>query len=185
MNINNQKFESLLQAGDRFERDSKFGQYPVEGKSGAFCADRVNLERFVTEMMEGDRYLEIGTFDGVTLSILADKFPDKEFHAIDAFIKGENTASGCLQYFIENNHDMDNVFVYPQTSDADHSYEWVKKDIEVILPFIRPGGIISFHDYNMEGVKVAVDECFNNQLPPLQFGEIVYFKLSEIEKGGD
>jgi predicted O-methyltransferase YrrM len=32
--------------------------------------------------------------------------------------------------------------------DADHSYDWVKKDTEHYIDFISPGGIIFYHDYN-------------------------------------
>ena len=59
------------------ERKKEWSQFPVNGKAGAYCADNVNLMNFVDENMEGTRYLEIGTFDGVTLSLLAEKHPDK------------------------------------------------------------------------------------------------------------
>jgi cephalosporin hydroxylase len=44
--------------------------------------------------------------------------------------------------------------------DADHSYEWCKKDILAWWPLIPPGGILAGHDYGNEniGVKQAVDE---------------------------
>lgn len=32
--------------------------------------------------------------------------------------------------------------------DGDHSYEGVKQDFEIYAPFVRPGGIIAFHDIN-------------------------------------
>jgi len=55
-------------------------------------------------------------------------------------------------------------FVY---IDADHTYEMVKKDIELWLPLIKKGGIIGGHDYDFPeeaagwgGVKRAVDEMF-------------------------
>ena len=46
--------------------------------------------------------------------------------------------------------------------DADHSYEWVKRDINALYPKVRSGGILSGHDYGNEniGVKKAVDEVF-------------------------
>lgn len=42
--------------------------------------------------------------------------------------------------------------------DAIHLYDWVKQDIELWLPKLREGGIISGDDYNMEEVRRAVDE---------------------------
>jgi len=50
---------------------------------------------------------------------------------------------------------FDMVFI-----DADHTYEAVKKDIELWKPLIRKGGILSGHDYGMyHEVNKAVDEC--------------------------
>ena len=50
---------------------------------------------------------------------------------------------------------LDMVFI-----DADHTYEAVKRDIQLWSPLIAPGGLISGHDYGEEwpGVKRAVDE---------------------------
>lgn len=55
---------------------------------------------------------------------------------------------------------LDFVFI-----DADHSYDGVWSDIEAWLPKIRPGGLLSGHDYNNPEdvcgpeVKRAVDEA--------------------------
>lgn len=42
--------------------------------------------------------------------------------------------------------------------DADHSYEGARGDIEAFRPLIRPGGILSGHDYHWPGVERAVNE---------------------------
>jgi len=46
--------------------------------------------------------------------------------------------------------------------DANHTYEFVKKDIELWTPKVMPGGIVAFHDYGRHRadiqVKQAVDE---------------------------
>lgn len=46
--------------------------------------------------------------------------------------------------------------------DGNHSYAYVKEDIEGWLPKIRKGGMMSGHDYDpaFPGVVQAVDECF-------------------------
>jgi hypothetical protein len=55
-------------------------------------------------------------------------------------------------------------FVY---IDADHTYEMVKRDIELWLPLIKKSGLIGGHDYGFPdeavrwgGVQKAVDEIF-------------------------
>jgi glycosyl transferase family 25 len=54
---------------------------------------------------------------------------------------------------------LDFVFI-----DANHSYEFVKQDIEAWLPKVKPGGYIGGHDYSgsdgHKGVVKAVDEAF-------------------------
>lgn len=44
--------------------------------------------------------------------------------------------------------------------DGDHSYETVKKEIQLYLPKMKDGGVISGDDYTWPGVKQAVDEAF-------------------------
>lgn len=51
---------------------------------------------------------------------------------------------------------LDFVFI-----DANHHYEFVKKDIEAWYPKVKPGGTIAGHDYIRE-VKQAVDEFFTS-----------------------
>lgn len=52
---------------------------------------------------------------------------------------------------------IDFVFI-----DANHSYDYVKKDIEAWFPKVKTGGVISGHDYheNWPEVIKAVDEFF-------------------------
>jgi len=47
--------------------------------------------------------------------------------------------------------------------DANHSYEFVRSDIDCWLPKIKKGGILAGHDYGLPGAGInkAVDECFN------------------------
>lgn len=57
--------------------------------------------------------------------------------------------------FPENYFDL--VFI-----DADHSYEFVMRDIKAWLPMVKEGGLLTGHDYGgrYTGVKKAVDEIF-------------------------
>lgn len=56
---------------------------------------------------------------------------------------------------LHEDESLDMVFI-----DANHSYEEVKKDIELWLPKIKKGGILAGHDYSLRfgGVIRAVDE---------------------------
>lgn len=48
--------------------------------------------------------------------------------------------------------------------DADHEYEPVLRDIKFWAPLVKPGGLLTGHDYNRThpGVVKAVSECFDN-----------------------
>lgn len=48
--------------------------------------------------------------------------------------------------------------------DGDHSYEGVKQDIELVLPYCRPGGLLVLHDsYACEGVAQAWHDIVRGQ----------------------
>lgn len=72
---------------------------------------------------------------------------------------------------IEDNF-LDLVFI-----DADHSYEGCKSDIEAYYDKVKPGGIISGHDYANDDwrfgpmVKRAVDEFVSSKSLALELGE--------------
>lgn len=69
---------------------------------------------------------------------------------------------------------LDLVFI-----DANHSYESVKQDLEAWVPLVRPGGVVSGHDYNgFAGVTPAVDEHF----PDTELGE--YFRVDAAGRLG-
>lgn len=51
--------------------------------------------------------------------------------------------------------DVDFVFI-----DGNHAYQFVRQDIELYWPKVRPGGFLSGHDYNQADVKRAVNEFF-------------------------
>ncbi len=55
--------------------------------------------------------------------------------------------------------------------DADHSEEWVLRDLAAWLPKVRAGGVIAGHDYGAPhhpGVKRAVDRVFANHPHPVR-----------------
>lgn len=59
-------------------------------------------------------------------------------------------------------------FVY---IDADHSYQAVKADIAAWGRKVKPGCVLAGHDYNLDGVKQAVDEAFGAAVRVEQTGD--------------
>lgn len=58
-----------------------------------------------------------------------------------------------------NDASLDLVFI-----DADHSEEWVRRDLEAWMPKLKAGGVMAGHDYgsrHFPGVKNAVDRYFS------------------------
>lgn len=90
-------------------------------------------------------------------------------------IQGNSAAVG---QYVWNNTPIDLLFI-----DGDHSYEGVRKDIANWWGYLKPGGIIIFHDYSKgddshylhKEVKRAVDEIFNH--PGIREG---YWKRIEL-----
>lgn len=93
----------------------------------------------------------------------AEKAARLEFQKMTAFAAGRITvlqlesakAAGRVP---DNSLDLVNI-------DGCHEYDWVKQDIELWLPKVRPGGLVSGHDYNPDpnrrrfrGVRQSVDE---------------------------
>lgn len=115
---------------------------------------------------------EVGVRDGRTTFHLLDQNLDLIIYAVDKSIDGfynkdikakygnrlvpieALSTDGATQ--IPNAH-LDLVFI-----DADHSYEWVKKDIEAYKPKLKSGGWLTGHDIDFPGVNRAVNEIIVN-----------------------
>jgi len=130
---------------------------------------------------------EIGVKEGRFISFMLNRFPDLVMYAIDPWENqpGNNeTYEGWdwsdiykryktairpyadrvleIQDYSENaskqiyDESLDFVFI-----DAQHDYDSVKRDIELWTPKLKPGGLLSGHDYqpNFQGVIQAVDEA--------------------------
>ncbi len=61
--------------------------------------------------------------------------------------------------------EVDFIFI-----DANHEYEYVKKDIELYWPKVKSGGVLCGHDYSggHPGVTTAVDEFFGKLGLPVE-----------------
>ena len=66
---------------------------------------------------------------------------DESFETV---IKGDST----LVHGLFEDGKYDAVFI-----DGNHSYEYVKKDLENYLPKVKKGGIVALHDVNFEGER--------------------------------
>ncbi len=161
--------------------DEENGYYKTDGFVGASTVHPDLIANHMQWMENRYKYLEIGSYDGIAVSILAKKYPDKEFHCVDAFIRGFETEAGHSEYFLENTSEFPNVVLYVGKSedvlptlkrefdfifiDGDHSYEGVRGDFQLALGLCVPGGRIVFHDYEKPCVKQAIDEvCVEKNL---------------------
>lgn len=100
-------------------------------------------------------YAEIGT-DGAYRAFL--ERHAEHIHAGRIVPIKAPSAEGCHKLLAEVGRAVDFAFI-----DGCHIYEAVREDIRECLRLVRPGGILSGHDYlhrGHPGVKQAVDEAF-------------------------
>lgn len=132
-------------------------------------------------------YVDLGTYCGRSSILLADGIRtegliDSKVYTVDLFesigisnrfLKGntfslavENIKNKGLSHLIEicqedsskaadRFEDNSVAFIF---IDANHKYDFVKKDFLSWYPKVRPGGIISFHDSTIPGVKKFLEE---------------------------
>jgi predicted O-methyltransferase YrrM len=111
---------------------------------------------------------EVGVRDGRTTFYLLEQNPDLVIYAIDKSISEfynneikqrygnrlipiEALSTDGAKRILDDSLDL--VFI-----DADHSYEWVKKDIAAYKPKLKKGGWLTGHDIDFPGVNRAVNE---------------------------
>ena len=86
-------------------------------------------------------------FDHVTTVEYDREFIDRYLPEMDqqfeAILQGDSTVVHDVI-----NGEFDAVFI-----DGNHSYEYVKKDLENYMPKVKEGGIIALHDANFEGER--------------------------------
>jgi predicted O-methyltransferase YrrM len=124
------------------------------------------------------RVAEIGAAAGNTSAHLVRYCPQiQELVAIDLhepvadFIAGVPNIRFVRGYSDEvarrfENESFDLVFI-----DADHTEEWVSRDLAAWMPKVKRGGVIAGHDYgsrNWPGVRIAVDRFFAGHPHPIR-----------------
>lgn len=132
-----------------------------KGKSTSFIVTEIaNQKRNV-------RFVTVDSFDGATqtkdeseaiayigISDIEKDFLENTKHVAHLFETIKSLSHEAAARFEDGS--VDCLFI-----DAGHSYEAVKKDIEMWLPKMKKGGLISGHDYTAwKGVNQAVNEAF-------------------------
>jgi len=156
--------------------------------------DIAELRRLVENMPAGSWYVEIGCFEGGSVCCVADIIKRRLLNAIccdlfdlspsedpnikewvprmgEEFTENTRNAGICPLAIKGTSKDVADMMERGKIKaalvfiDGDHSYEWVKKDIENLWPYMQQGGVMSGHDYggSHEGVKKAVDEFFGTK----------------------
>ena len=121
---------------------------------------------------------ELGLWDGAFTEPLLKRHPNLTMYAVDVEIRPK-FRQVARQYpdrvIVLNRRTVDAAEYVPDGSldfvfiDADHSYEAVAADIDAWRSKVKPGGILSGHDYGhirFPGVARAVDERFAVQVLP-------------------
>lgn len=139
---------------------------------------------------KGGIMVEIGCFSGESSSIFVKNTNFKTIYCIDAWENGYDASdvasfkhvmsdvetafdnrmaefdniSKIKAYSVEASRNFENGFFDFVYIDACHQYESVKEDIIAWLPKVKPNGFIGGHDYNIEGVKKAVNEVVGTDI---------------------
>ena len=133
----------------------------------------------LARLAAGRRVLEVGTYRGFGAVLMA-QAGAREVHAVDWHRGGDMGPVDTLCAWwtnVRRHHVEDQVVghvgrtaqVLPLLAgdafelafiDADHTYESVRCDTDLVVPLMRSGGLIAWHDYcsAWPGVVRAVDE---------------------------
>lgn len=149
--------------------------------SGDMIGTNNCVKAYLKWMENRSNYLEIGSYHGVMISMLASTFPDKLFFAIDPYDsierKGTSTSGRKeLDIFKDNNAGLENVFLHIGTSrqilpqflsngytfdtifiDGDHNKESASYDIIMSWKLLSKDGVLGLHDMLLPGVHAAIE----------------------------
>ena len=155
--------------GEYYKMPSFFGQN--EFANGWFHQNEGDWYRFICERMKGGNIVEIGSFEGLSLSHIKDTIKSRgnKIWSIEKYCREKlvkNTTEWGVNLICSDSTQasltfpdkfFDFIFI-----DADHKYQSVKDDILNWLPKLKENGLMGGHDYcsYWVGVKEAVDEVF-------------------------
>lgn len=111
---------------------------------------------------------EVGVRDGRTTFHLLNQNTDLVIYAVDKNISGFYNTEIKEKYgdrliaiealSVDGANSIDDASLDLVFIDADHSYEWVKKDIAAYKPKLKSQGWLTGHDIDFPGVNSAVNE---------------------------
>ena len=136
---------------------------------------KTNRKHFLKHLIEKNNFktmAEVGVRDGRTTFHLLDHCPSLTIYAIDMSIKEfynkeianryknrliaiEAKSEVAADRIADNSLDL--VFI-----DANHSYDYVKKDIIKYTPKLKESGMLTGHDIDYPGVNQAVNEMIEH-----------------------
>jgi predicted O-methyltransferase YrrM len=107
--------------------------------------------------------VEIGVMYGTHAKNIMKKLDMAFLFGIDPNPKCEGKQNWYIIEEESQNYEMvDEFFSYGELDfvyiDGDHSYEAVKKDIQMMYYRVKHGGLVAGHDFNHQGVSRAVTE---------------------------
>jgi len=155
--------------------------------------------KIVKHAKEGDHFVEVGVWKGMSACYMAVEIINSKknikFDCIDTWDYVETSAeisagmcTNLYEIFLDNIKPVQHIInpiralswgganYYKDNSlnfvfiDAAHDYDSVSKDLKAWYPKIKPGGIISGHDYGWEGVNRAVKEFFKDKYSIIEDG---------------
>lgn len=144
-------------------------------KSSKSVAEKVLLYSIARELAVDGDILEIGSFAGASAALLAAGNKASARRGIVWLVEPQPrpSAGAFIGFFRERKLDTEIRLVEKTSEDArrtidprcrfifvdgNHAYDFVRKDIVLWQDTLREGGVIAFHDIEMEGVSKAVDE---------------------------
>lgn len=104
--------------------------------------------------------VEIGPYAGRSTKLMAIASPESSITTIDDFSMGQKKRflkeidGYDISFLIGKSQDIGKKWKQPIDLlhiDGDHTYEAVRKDIELFAPHVKPGGYILLHDYWIYG----------------------------------
>lgn len=172
-----------------------------------FVAEVAELKRLARMLPQNPIVINIGAGAGTSGLAFLESRPDLTLYTID--IQNESSPYGCLEgerVVVEGaglgdqwevrwfqihgdsssigedwiSRPVDMVFI-----DGDHSYEGCTRDIEAWLPKIKPGGIISVHDYLKADVFARPDDGSKKPHPMAWEGVDSSVRVNLISRGLD